>query len=229
MEQLRPGDSFVKDAENRMKLETLVEVTASKETASFRIGAYEVTNLQFSEFIAGGGYTNRSCWSEDGWKWKEAGQITSPRYWSNERLNAPEQPVVGVSWYEAEAYCKWASERSGRRYRLPSAAEWECAAKPPEGADWPWGNDVENPRANLRCSGNDCTLLVGQFKEGKIPAGCYDIIGNAAEWCGSASECYARGGSWRTPLERVKSDSAKPIPAATRLSGIGFRVVCEGE
>ncbi|TET33462.1 MAG: hypothetical protein E3J72_16710 [Planctomycetota bacterium] len=233
--RLRPGDKRVAGLADRSRLETLISIPAGKvklkkgvvEVSAFAIGAYEVTNLMYGEFIEAGGYGERKYWSEEGWTWKEENSVTAPRFWKDEQFRMHEKPVIGVSYHEAEAFCAWLSEASGKRHRLPTVAEWECAAAGSDSSVWPWGPETEKTPANLRNAQSEGTVTVGKFPEGKSAVGCYDIIGNAAEWCRSDSAYYARGGSWLTSLERVKSDSESPIPPQVRSNRVGFRVVRE--
>jgi hypothetical protein len=78
----------------------------------FWIGRYPVTNQQFAAFIAAGGYGDRQWWSNEGRAWLKDEEAAEPRYWHNRRWNAPNQPVVGVSFWEAEAFCAWAGRAS---------------------------------------------------------------------------------------------------------------------
>jgi len=97
----------------------------------FWIGRYPVTNQQFAAFIAAGGYRDRQWWSHLGRAWLEQKKASEPLYWHNRRWNAPNQPVVGVSFWEAEAFCAWAGGR------LPSEEEWEAAARGPKASSIP--------------------------------------------------------------------------------------------
>ncbi|MFQ5588092.1 MAG: P-loop NTPase fold protein, partial [Nitrospiria bacterium] len=89
----------------------------------FEIGIYPVTNGQYRKFIDAGGYDNEKYWSDAGNEWREKNKITQPQYWKDEEWNQPDCPVVGVSFFEAEAYAAWAGKR------LPTEEEWEKAAR----------------------------------------------------------------------------------------------------
>lgn len=146
-------------------------------TRGFWLDTYEVTNAAYQEFIDDAGYTRRELWSEDGWQWK--GDRTGPE--NIEGFTDPQQPRVGISWYEADAYARW---RSGR---LPTEAEWEYAARGPESLIYPWGNEYEIGRANVNESqiggqSRGQTLPVGSFDNGKSWVGAYDMAGNVWEW-----------------------------------------------
>jgi len=102
-----------------------------------------------------------------------------PEYWYNASFNAAEQPVVGVSWEDAAAYCRWAEGR------LPTEAEWEYAARGPEGRKYPWGN--QEPTAELAVFGQDWrtgrAAPVGSKPAGASWCGALDLAGNVWEWC----------------------------------------------
>ena len=150
------------------------------------IGQTEVTNAQFRPFVEGDGYTNRSYWTADGWAWKEELRRTQPYYWDDARWNGDNQPVVGVSWFEAVAYCFWLSAQTGHPFRLPTEAEWEKAARGPTGRIWPWGNRWEAGRCNSDELGLGRTSPVGSFPNAGGDYHIYDMAGNVYEWCATA-------------------------------------------
>jgi formylglycine-generating enzyme required for sulfatase activity len=158
---------------------------------AFYIDKYEVTNAKFKSFIDAGGYTNEAFWSAAGW----AAHRTQPEYWSSGEYHSgpawPDFPVVGISWYEAEAYAHFAGKR------LPTEAEWEKAARGTDQRTYPWGTGLDGSRANYYGSGDpydDSTTPVG-FYDGRLhpsppfqttnsPSfyGAYDMAGNVWEW-----------------------------------------------
>jgi formylglycine-generating enzyme required for sulfatase activity len=149
---------------------------------TYWIGKTEVTNAQFRPFVEGDGYTNRDYWTEAGWQWKEEEGIVQPRYWDDAEWNGADQPVVGISWYEAVAYARWLSAQTGQALRLPTEAEWEKAARGPDGLMYPWGDAWEEGRANTEEAGIGKTTPVGSYPEGLSPYGALDMAGNVWEW-----------------------------------------------
>ena len=110
----------------------LVLVNSSDQVGSFRVGRYPTTNMEYAKFVNAGGYETEQFWSPAGWQWLQENNLRFPRYWRNNQLNRANWPVVGVSYYEANAYCKWLSS-SAAEYVLPTAAEWDLAAHGAEG------------------------------------------------------------------------------------------------
>ncbi len=172
------------------------------EVFPFRMACAPVTNVEFAGFVEDRGYLRRELWSHQGWGWRSKTGAEHPVYWErgangwlrkhfNKLVPLEEHaPVIHVTWYEAEAYCRWA----GRR--LPSEAEWELAASAeptPDGKGitehkrrYPWGDEPPSPdRANL-----DSRLLgcvdVGALSPGDSAFGCRQMIGNIWEWTASA-------------------------------------------
>jgi formylglycine-generating enzyme required for sulfatase activity len=182
---------------------------------AYAIARYPVTNAEYDRFIRDGGYDNLDYWTDAGWRQKESGGWTQPQYWDNNQWNDPSQPVVGVSWYEALAYCRWLSARSGRDYRLPTEAQWEKAARGSDGRCYPWGDEWDPARCNNKESGPGRTTPVGQYPEGDSPYGVEEMVGQVWEWCNTQYRPYPyslddghedpegskarvlRGGSWR--------------------------------
>ena len=137
------------------------------ELQDYRIGRTPVTNAEYGRFVQSSGKAPPSHW--------EGG--TYPEELSD-------HPVVEVSWDDAVAYCEWLTEETGKRYRLPTEAEWEKAARGEDGRFYPWGNEWDKTKCNASESGVDDTTPVGQYSpEGDSLYGCTDMAGNVWEWC----------------------------------------------
>jgi formylglycine-generating enzyme required for sulfatase activity len=163
-----PANDFL--AEEHEKPQRLVELSA------YWIDVYPVNNAQFGRFLAAGGYEDSKWWNPDGWIWRCANQIRQPVQWGQAGWDGNEQPVAGVSWYEADAYARWA----GRR--LPTDAEWEKAARGTDGRRYPWGNDWPTA-AIVNFDGMvGRTTPVGLYPRGASPYGCHDMAGNVNNW-----------------------------------------------
>lgn len=217
---------------------------------SFELARTPVTNLAYLSFIAAGGYHDPRYWLEDGWNWLVQKSISQPAFWGDRQFGQPDQPVVGVSWYEALAYTAWLSEVNGRACRLPSEAEWERAARGPGGRLWPWGDSFVPTHANVAQSQLGRPNAVGAFPAGATPEGILDLAGNVWEWTSSrwgrawqtleytypydASDGredlggrYARvlrGGSWFDPWPESRGSKRARYLPGSRASNIGFRV-----
>jgi len=208
-------------------------------TKGFWLDQYEVTNAAFQQFIVNGGYMKREFWSDAGWQWK--GNRIQPQ--DIEGFTAPQQPRVGINWYEAEAYAKW---RGGR---LPTEAEWEYAARGATGTIYPWGDIYQIGWANVNETsvggqGRGKTLSVGSFPNGKSWVGAYDMAGNVWEWTSSwyAANYYqqrikndpvgaergelrvARGSSWYLDPSNARSVNRRDRPFVLETVS-GIRVV----
>ena len=118
--------------------------------------------------------------------------------------------MVGVSWYEAVAYCLWLSEQTGQKIMLPTDEQWQYAAQGDDGREYPWGNEWDCKLCNnsVKPCDSNCTTPVTQYEgKGDSPFGVVDMAGNVWEWCLSEDEsgrndlngtnvCVLRGGSW---------------------------------
>ena len=133
--------------------------------STYQISKYEITNAQYRAFIESTDRpTPRGHDGEETWK--------------DENFNADEQPVVGVTWFDAQAFAEWIGAS------LPTEAQWERAARGTERQIYPWGNDPPKARhhANFARRFNRPTP-VGQFPNGISSNGIYDLAGNVWEWC----------------------------------------------
>lgn len=159
---LRLGNGAKPDAEADEN-ESWPANTAPLDIADFELAAYPVTVAQFKPFVERGGYREQRYWSVVGWRWREEADQLEPERWNDPVWTQPNQPVIGASWYEAEAYCQWLNEQlhqSPRTFRLPMEAEWEWAARGPEGRRYPWGDEWEAGRCNGAESNLDRTSAV---------------------------------------------------------------------
>ncbi|MEE8187654.1 MAG: SUMF1/EgtB/PvdO family nonheme iron enzyme, partial [Kiloniellales bacterium] len=151
----------------------------------YRLAKYPLTNVEYRRFIDAGGYRDKSWWTEAGWL--EIGQKQNePRFWQDERFNKPNQPTIGLSWYECVAYCRWLSAETGQFHRLPTEAEWEKGARGDDGRAYPWGNEFDPDRLNGRGPGDRqvfASTPVGLYPAGVSPFGLFDCAGNVWEWC----------------------------------------------
>jgi formylglycine-generating enzyme required for sulfatase activity len=184
----------------------------------YRITKFPLTNWEYRQFIDSGGYGNKRWWTEAGWI--EVGQHQeAPRFWRDPRFNAPNQPVIGLSWYECVAFCKWLSANIGQLVRLPTEAEWERGARGEGGSVYPWGDDPDATRLNGRGPRHRqvcATTPVGIYPTGVSPHGLYDCVGNAWEWCATR---------WKKPFPY---DIGQDEWASDYLQGQSLRVLRGG-
>ena len=186
-------------------------------------------------------------WSEEGWRWREENEISKPEYWHDRKWNGPNFPVVGISWFEAEAYANWLSEKTGHRYRLPTEAEWEKAARGTKGFKYPWGEHFDKNLCNSFELGLRRTSPVGIFPEGKSPYGCFDMAGNVWEWCSDryndkyyancpdsnpkgpsdGADPVVRGGYWYDYARICRSADRDHDDPRDRGCDLGFRLLQE--
>jgi len=160
--------------------------TGKKQIDAFEIAKYPVTNQWYQEFVNTKGYETESYWTEQGWIWLQANRVQAPRYWYNRRWNCPNAPVVGVCWYEADAFCRWLTENDpDYHYFLPDENRWEAAAAGFERREYPWGPEWQENYCNSEESGIEKTSVVGLFEQGDTPRGVSDMAGNVWEWSAS--------------------------------------------
>ncbi len=159
---------------------------------AFSISRYPVTNAQFGAFTAAGGYREARYWAaaQRAKVWRD-GKVKG-RYddaWRSAPVDfgAPfdlsNHPVVGITWYEAAAFCLWLGERLGYAVELPSETQWEKAACGAVDARvYPWGDKADPDKANYGATGIGATSAVGCFPGGASPYGVLDLSGNVWEW-----------------------------------------------
>ncbi|HEX9971439.1 MAG TPA: SUMF1/EgtB/PvdO family nonheme iron enzyme, partial [bacterium] len=165
-------------------------------------------------------------------KFVQAAKHREPDYWNNKKYNSDEQPVVGVRWDDAVAYCDWLTktDKDKREFRLPAEAEWEWAAGKGK-RKYPWGNEEpDHNRANY-ASKVGYPTPVGSYPSGATPDGLMDMAGNVWEWCADwydekKDRRVLRGGSWvNSGLNLPCSDRYRDYPE-NRYYDVGFRVSC---
>jgi formylglycine-generating enzyme required for sulfatase activity len=193
-------------------------------TGAYEIGETPVTNEDFSTLGKENDfYFDRAAWTEEGWAWRESKGIGAPRFWGEDAWRdylAPDQPVVGVSWYEADAFARSVG------MRLPTEVEWERAARGDDGRRFPWGDDWVPAYAAHR-GGRRHTLPVGSMAQNRSPHGLYDCAGNVWEWCAdefARGLRSARGGSWNAHPPQLRCAGRNAWPPDARFSNLGFRV-----
>lgn len=199
--------------------------------ADFAIAKYPVTNAQFGYFVKDGGYIAKwdKVWSAEGLRWRNKEQWYQPRYWEDERFNQLNQPVGGISWYEAEAYVNWLSEEAGQQYRLPTEGEWEQAVWKQQSGDSPWREWVEGD-ANTKMVNIGRTSAVGLFPQGMVHCGAHDMAGNVWEWTSSWSDkgkdsFVVRGSSWNNYQGNARLSYRSRHNPHRRDNNLGMRLV----
>jgi sulfatase modifying factor 1 len=194
---------------------------------AFRVAVAPVTNAEYARFVGATG-------------------TAPPRFAGDTRFNAGEQPVVGVSWFEAVAYCGWLTSLTGTRYQLPTEAERERAARGDRTGDWPW--EGERPDAHPRYK------AIARLDRPHTPtAACANDLGlwctgeNVHEWCcdwyderyydssprmspggpTSGQRRTSRGGSWRHAVKFTRISARSSIDPSFRYNDYGFRVYAD--
>ncbi|MBI3653420.1 MAG: SUMF1/EgtB/PvdO family nonheme iron enzyme [Acidobacteria bacterium] len=190
---------------------------------AFAIGRYTITNRLYQSFLS------------------ESAR-PAPASWHDARFNHPDQPVTSISWFEATAYCEWLAATTGKPYRLPTEAEWECAARGGVSEKlYTWGDEA--PEAQPRYAE---LWKTGPERVGQRPPngfGLYDISENVHEWCAdwydadyyrvapvanpvgpdSGTRKASRGGSWRHQNKITRVAARSSIPPQFQYSDYGFR------
>ena len=192
---------------------------------TFGISRFPITNREYAVYL-------------------EVAKKSAPPLWHDPAFSQPEQPVVGVNWEDAAAYCRWLSEQTGEQFRLPTEAEWERAARGGrEGALYPWGNDPPSEKAFVGCnSTGNGPAKVGANEPNNF--GLYDMSEGVHEWCGdyydyhyyrcspeknpqgplSGDRRASRGGSWRHRVKFSRCAARSSLPPSFQYADYGFRV-----
>jgi formylglycine-generating enzyme len=193
----------------------------------FLLAKCQVTNGEYTQFVQSTGRT-------------------APPFWGDGALNGREQPVVGVSWLDAVHYCEWLSAATDRKFRLPTEAEWERAARGrTDGQLFPWGDEAPQTRPGYaeRWKGGPEPVGLGEMNA----FGLFNMCDNVHEWCADwySPDYYAvspernpggpdagerrasRGGSWRHHIKVSRCAARSSIPPEFRYADYGFRVAGE--
>jgi iron(II)-dependent oxidoreductase len=225
---------------------------------AYQIARLPVTNEEYARFVVEGGYERREFWGEEGWGWREKEDWTCPLYWCRQGSGAwavrrmfeegelePDHPVTGVSWYEAEAYARFAGQR------LPTEAEWEKAASW-DGARkrrYAWG-DAEPTDALCNFGARRWgTTPAAHFPDGASFYGCLDMTGNAWEWTATPFEAFPgfepfpypeysqtwfdgdhrvlKGGSWATSASVLRTSFRNFFRRPFRIAFAGLRLAAD--
>ncbi len=176
---------------------------------------------------------------------RATGRTPAP-YSTEPEFAGPDKPVVGVNWFDAVAFCEWLSERFRRRFRLPTEAEWERAARGGlEQKLFPWGDLPVSHREGYFLRWKTGPEPVGQSEQNGY--GLYDICENVHEWCWdwyqpnyyevspqvnprgpeSGTRRASRGGAWRHHIKIARCAARSSIPPEFRYADYGMRVACE--
>jgi formylglycine-generating enzyme required for sulfatase activity len=194
---------------------------------AFLLAATQVTNAEYEHF-------------------RHAASTQAPPFWFDPNFNHSQQPVTGVSWFEAERYCEWLASQTTRAYRLPTEAEWELAARGGlEQKNFPWGDAPPQSLPDYAARWQTGPERVARYAPNAF--GLYDICDNVHEWC---SDWYdpnyyavspernprgpeptkrksSRGGSWRHHIKVARCSARSSIPPDFQYADYGFRVACD--
>ena len=272
----RSQPAVIQDFSNiDLDLYQFIKIAPTEEVPySFYIGKYPVTNAQYERFLNAPDFAeksfwvgfpkyNQDCiqvgrWGSEGWNWlqdkmKESGNPVKPEYWDDEDfgISNPDNPVVGITWFEANAYCNWLKQHwewqaeshanaglKPKQIRLPLDIEWSVAAEgeKPDGR-YPWDTagkvtkDIKEivRRANVRESNIGHTTPVNAYWRGASPHGVMDMAGNVWEWQANYENLQEgrlalRVGSWFYNVGLARVSIRNGNHPNLRNFSIGFRV-----
>jgi iron(II)-dependent oxidoreductase len=236
---LVPAGSFIMGSDKRMDRNAYRTELPQRRVYldAFEIDKYEVTNLQYLKFVLATGRNPQIDWRYDGGNFQES---------------MAHHPVMHVSWYDADAYCRWAGKR------LPTEAEWEKAARGTDGRIFPWGDEPAGlSRANFGRSGLSGPvrdrperlllyppiIAVDRYENSVSPYGVHQMLGNVAEWVADwyDKDYYAvspdrnpkgpeqgtqkafRGGGWIDSTTTMRAAMRNGADPNTKMNWLGFR------
>ncbi|MBS1258385.1 MAG: Formylglycine-generating enzyme [Candidatus Scalindua arabica] len=173
--------------------------------SAYLIDKSPITNAEYKKFIESGGYKQRDFWSDAGWDYVQQVKPLDSDGVHSAMDSEDDCPVVNVSWYEAEAFAKYAGKR------LPTEAEWEKAARGTDGRIYPWGNEFDKAKLNCAESKIEKPTPVTKFPDGISGYGCFDMAGNVWEWTADWFDSqYYSSAPDRDPQGPVKAED-KPF------------------
>ena len=248
-----PGTAAVRESGRFPEFAAFKMGEFSFEIDDFALAVYPVTVAQYRPFVDRGGYGEDRYWSKAGRQMRDEESWEAPASWESPLWTLANHPVVGVSWYEAEAYCNWLNAQlpAEQAVRLATEAEWEWAARGPKGRKYPWGEVSPEGRCNYWESGIRRTSAVGAFPSGAgdwwqswsgDDAVLQDLSGNVYEWVGSEhTDDYStageyigrnraggyrviRGGAWNNEARSVRAARRYSWPPEGRFDFVGFRL-----
>lgn len=216
--------------------------------SDFLIDKFAVCNQRYSAFIDDRGYSRPELWTDGGYDWARAEGIDRPAFWNDERFNQADQPVVGVSFYEAAAFARWDGGR------LATEIQWEKAARGADGRTFPWGEDEPSEHHATFAPGfiplQRAPSAVDAHRDGDSPYGCCQMAGNVFEWtldtfhfdspsrrrtpgfhveCRPSSRRVLKGGAWTTGASRLRPAARWSYTPDLRDNILGFRLVFDLE
>ncbi|MBI5934536.1 MAG: SUMF1/EgtB/PvdO family nonheme iron enzyme [Chloroflexi bacterium] len=213
------------------------------QVAEFEIAHVPVTVGQYEAFLESGAAKEQQWWSEAGWDWLKGradGWGRKDRHvpdgWKNQ-LPKSAHPVTGVTYFEAEAYCKWIGSVKRKSVRLPTEAEWEYAARGDDGRPFPWGEDFDPRLVNTLEAEIGATVEAASMPGDSSPFGVMDMCGNVQQWTSSAYApppheavpagklCVARGGSFNDTVFGSRASYRRGYPPGFFYPFLGFRLV----
>jgi gamma-glutamyl hercynylcysteine S-oxide synthase len=216
--------NFIQGSKERKNILTFDNEMPSFKTTikNFEMSKYPVTEYLYSQFIRSGGYENPEYWCRNGYKWIKDNSINLPKYWflkGNKYFKningqiyetGTNLPMSNISYYEAQAYCKW------RRVRLPLESEYEFAATNSGKTLYPWGNEEPNSTlCNINYTNNIVRVNEERYWHGENNKGISQLIGNIWEWC-------------EEPIYPYNGFKIDPVYREMSYPFFGFKRICKG-
>jgi len=207
------------------------------DVPNFKIAKYPITNRQYQTFVDDGGYDIEYYWTKQGWALRTLHQWSQPLHIGQAEVIG-QAPVVGISWYEAIAFCKWLSTVLKQPITLPTEQQWQWAAQGDTAYLYPWGTQWDDANCNATNRG---VTVVTAHKKNRSPFGVHDMVGNTWEWCLNDWETGSininqnahwrvlRGGAWdysNYSFFRV-SYRYRMYRPDERHRNVGFRIVTQ--